>query len=170
MFYVRASRASVAWALRYLSWAHSWPLGAEQNIFDATLGHTNRREPFAPASVPPPDRPTGCPAVLYRLMDVNTEFLLSAGGGETFTPEPWWSGEQLNATSIHFLSVHWKGVAAELFGNWSLSRDRGRAAEARLPSIIAPYNGKPPTSKPFCYYGRLDHSILTSVHGGMDYL
>lgn len=162
LFYVRASQASVLWMLRYLTWAHTWPLGAEQNIFDASLGHSAKHEPYAPPSVQVPGQSADCPAVTYRLMDVRREFLLSAGGGELSARSPWWEAGGANATSVHFLSPEWKNAAGGLFGAWAAGK--GRAAEAILPELLAPWRGAAPYDKPLCYYGRLDSGILEAAH------
>lgn len=156
LFYASATAATARWLRRFFEWGHVWPLAQEQNVFDASLGHSASEEPFGHF---PSDR-QGCPDVTYRLMDVSQDFLISTGGGKR---QPWWEGSA-NSTSIHFVSPEWKPVASRLFSEWAASEKRGLAAEADLRLVVEKFRGTRPIKRGLCYYGRFDPQVLQFAH------
>lgn len=162
LFYARASAASVLWLLRLLTWAQAWPVGVEQNLFDASLQHSSWSEAFAPPRIEVPRRPRECPTMMYRLMNVRDQFLISSGGVPRNQSAPWWEGPITleKAVTVHFVGLWWKKAASRLFRAWASSTRQGQHAEARLRELLMPWRGKPPARRPICFSGRPDDEVL----------
>jgi len=130
IFYSRAGKFSALWFLRYLSWAHRYAYGAEQNLFDAAFGHSAWGEPHDPfellAKMYPDDQDPDTKMMVlprYRLLDEANEFLLADG---VKPGAPWWSGSNVDSViGIHFITASQKAKAWSLFSS--------REAELRCP-------------------------------------